>query len=203
MHAALVTSTSPKVDDHLIVLICCERFYMMASREKKEPRIGIDIGRVIMAPVKGGKADTTFLAGSLDRAMQTPPAPGAFEGVRTLVDAFAGQAWLVSKAGASVQYKTKLWFRHWDFFAETGLPSDHVRFCLRRSEKAAYCRQLKITHFIDDRLDVLQYLRGLVPHLYLFGEQPSLIDIPDWVIHVLDWPETTVRVLEELSITGR
>jgi hypothetical protein len=63
----------------------------MSEKRTIEPRIGIDIGRVIMAPIKGGKADTSFLNGSLERAMQTPPSPGAFEGVKTLVTAFSGQ----------------------------------------------------------------------------------------------------------------
>ena len=171
----------------------------MSKRTNTDPRIGIDIGRVIMAPVKGGKADTSFLSGTLERALKTPPSPGAFDGVRSLVKAFAGRAWLVSKAGPKVQRKTKLWLRHWDFYAETGLPPEHVRFCLQRSQKAGHCRQLKITHFIDDRLDVLEHLRGAVAELYLFGEQPSLDETPDWVTAVADWREATETVLGDLG----
>jgi hypothetical protein len=171
----------------------------MSKKQYIEPRIGIDIGRVIMAPVQGGKADTSFLSGTLERAMQTPPSPGAFQGVKTLVEASGGRAWLVSKAGPNVQHKTKLWLRHWDFCAATGLPPDHVRFCLERRQKAGHCRQLKITHFIDDRLDVLDALRGDVPHLYLFGEQPQLEAIPDWVVHVKDWGRATATVLHQLE----
>ena len=152
-----------------------------------------------MAPVKGGKADTSFLSGGLERALQTPPSPGAMEGVRGLVDAFAGQAWLISKAGPNVQEKTKRWLRHWDFYSETGLLRHHLRFCLERSQKAAHCKQLCITHFIDDRLDVLEHLRGLVPSLYLFGEQPRLGRVPDWVTHVDDWYETSDIVMRDLA----
>ena len=171
----------------------------MSKKHNIEPRIGIDIGRVIMAPVTGGKADTSFLSGTLERAMQTPPSPGAFEGVKTLVEAFSGRAWLVSKAGPNVQHKTKLWLRHWDFYAATGLAAGHVRFCLERPQKAGHCRQLKITHFIDDRLDVLEALRGDVPHLYLFGEQPRLEEIPGWTVHVADWERAVVAVLRRLE----
>jgi hypothetical protein len=171
----------------------------MAKRITRPPHIGIDIGKVIMAPVQGGKTDTSFLQGDLARALQTPPSPGAIAGVRRLVEAFGGQAWLISKAGPSVQFKTKQWLRHWDFYRETGLPQSHLRFCLRRPEKAGHCKQLLITHFIDDRLDVLKHLRGLTEQLYLFGEQPKLDRIPDWVVHVVDWRETTERVLADLS----
>lgn len=171
----------------------------MNKHRNSEPRIGIDIGRVIMTPVKGGKADTSFLSGSLEKALATPPSPGAFVGVRSLVSAFGGRAWLVSKAGPKVQYKTKQWLRHWDFYGETGLPRAHLRFCLERSQKVGHCRQLKITHFVDDRLDVLEHLHGSVAKLYLFGEQPSLDEVPDWVTPVADWRETTEAVLRDLA----
>jgi len=171
----------------------------MSKKRTTEPRIGIDIGRVIMTPVRGGKADTSFLSGSLERAMQTPPSPGAFEGVKTLAAAFRGKAWLISKAGPNVQQKTKLWLRHWDFYAATGLAPEQVRFCLERPQKAAHCRQLKITHFIDDRLDVLEAMREDVPLLYLFGEQPSLEEIPSWTIHVADWEQATNAVLWQVQ----
>ena len=162
-----------------------------------EPRLGIDIGRVIMAPVQGGKADTSFLSGGWEQAMLTPPSPGAFDGVRMLVAAFGGQVWLVSKAGETVQRKTLAWLEHWDFYRLTRLPPDHVRFCLKRPDKADHCRELGITHFIDDRLDVLEHLRGLAAHLYLFGEQAG--EIPGWVTHVRDWTEAMEAVLRSAA----
>ncbi len=171
----------------------------MEKNTHSDPRIGIDIGRVIMAPVKGGRADTSFLRGDMAQAMRMPPSPGALEGVRDLVAAFAGQAWLISKAGPTVQAKTMKWFDHWDFYATTGLPKDRVRFCLRRWQKAEHCREVKITHFIDDRLDVLEHLRDLVPRLYLFGEQPGHDGSPDWVTPVLDWRQTTAAILHDLG----
>jgi hypothetical protein len=174
----------------------------MSKKRTIEPRIGIDIGRVIMAPVNGGKADTSFLSGSLEMAMLTPPSPGAFEGVKALVTAFNGRTWLISKAGPNVQQKTKLWLRHWDFYAATGLPPEQVRFCVERHQKAEHCRQLKITHFIDDRLDVLEAIRDDVPHLYLFGEQPRLEEIPSWTVHVADWEKATNAVFRQLQQGG-
>lgn len=70
-----------------------QSFLCIIHRMKnEEPRIGIDIGRVIIAPTETGKMDASFFDGNLDRAMQTPPNPGAFEGVKTLVDKFEGQA---------------------------------------------------------------------------------------------------------------
>lgn len=158
-------------------------------KKKTQNRIGIDIGRVIIGPVIGGKADTSFLGNSLEKAMETPPSPHAFEQVARLVEMFEGNAWLISKCGPNVQRKTKAWLRHWNFHQATKLPEGNVRFCLEKPQKAHHCKQLKITHFIDDRLDVLTHLRGLVPNLYLFGEQPKLDTTPDWATHVVDWLE--------------
>jgi len=171
----------------------------MTDTHHKEPRIGIDIGRVIMAPVVGGRADTSFLRGSAEDAMRTPPSPGAFEGVRTLVDLFEGRAWLVSKCGYEVQRKTKRWLRHWDFYEETGLAQGNLRFCLKRPDKAIHCKQLKLTHFIDDRLDVLEHLEGLVSNLYLFGEQRNREPAPDWLTPVIDWNTATRTIAEDMA----
>ena len=44
----------------------------------------------------------------------------------------------------------------------------HVHFCNERSEKEAICRELGVTHFIDDHLEVLLYLKS-VPYRFLFA----------------------------------
>jgi hypothetical protein len=38
-----------------------------------------------------------------------------------------------------------------------------------------------------------------VPHLYLFGEQSQLQELPDWITHVEDWKQTTNAVLRRLE----
>lgn len=147
--------------------------------------IGIDIGRVIIGPTIGGVEDTSFIGTQLQEALTTPAAPGAFEVIRGLVERFEGRAWLVSKCGPSVERKTKAWLEHVDFYALTGLASDNVRFCRERREKAGHCEELGITHFIDDRLDVLSPMRGGVPNLFLFGEREGAAS--RWTIPVVDW----------------
>ena len=154
-------------------------------------RFGIDIGRVIIGPSIGGIADTTFLGSRLEDALHTPPAPESLDVIQGLVARSSGNAWLVSKCGANVQRKTEAWLRHRGFFEHTGMPSDHVRFCLERRQKAIHARELGLTVFIDDRLDVLRHLRGIVPRLVWFGE--DAVDAPDWVVPARDW--AAVRTL--------
>ena len=77
----------------------------------------------------------------------------------------------MSKAGPRVQEKTRHWLRHHAFFERTGIPAPNLRFCLERPQKAQHCAELGITHFIDDRADVLGHLEGVVGHRFLFGPQ--------------------------------
>lgn len=161
---------------------------MNNTRTSSEDRYGIDIGRVIINPAApDGGADTSFLSGGEDRAMQTPPAPDAFRVIRALVECSGGQVWLVSKCGARIEGRTRRWLARHRFYQETGMPADHLRFCLRRPEKRRHCAALGLTHFVDDRVDVLRHLRGLVPNLYLFGRQKPGFRVPSWARPVLDW----------------
>lgn len=172
----------------------------MKTRERTKNRLGIDIGKVIMSPVVGGKSDTSFLSGGIDQAMRTSASPGAFSNIPILVKAFWGQVWLISKAGINVQRKTRLWLQHQRFYERTGISRNCLRFCLKRHEKAHHCQAIQITHFIDDRIDVLSHLRNVVPNLYLFGEQPRLRSIPKWITHVLNWNETLEAILEDIRL---
>ena len=113
--------------------------YFLVKTQTQQQRLGIDIGRVIMSPVTGGKSDTSFLSGNIAQAMATPPSEGAMEGVARLVDAFDGLVWFVSKAGPGNQQKTWLWLEHHNFYQNTGLLPSHVRFCLKRQEKVVHC----------------------------------------------------------------
>lgn len=149
-----------------------------------EHRLGIDIGRVI---INGDGPDTSFLGTSLERAMKAPAMPGAFESILRLTEAFHGQVWLVSKCGENVARKSTAWLEHNGFWKQTPVLPDRVRFCRKRPEKAVICRELGITHFIDDRTDVLEAMVGVVPHRFLFTN---------------DWPATEAAVLATIQGVG-
>lgn len=161
-------------------------------------KLGIDIGRVLIAPDGIGGADTSFICGSIEDALKTPPYDGMFEVVPQLVELFAGQVWLVSKAGPSVQNKTRLWLAHHGFYRKTGIAKQNLRFCRERHQKADHCQQLRISHFIDDRLDVLGHLDGIVAHRYLFGLQKQGIRVPGSVTPVLDWAAALAAVRADI-----
>lgn len=149
-------------------------------------KLGIDVGRVLISPGDESKPDTSFIGGSIEDALRTPPYEGMFDVVPALVRKFDGRVWIVSKCGPRVQQRTLQWFERHDFFGRTGIDSRNVRFCLQRPQKAQHCRELAITHFIDDRTDVLQAMRGVVQNLYLFGPQRvETVTLP--YHHAPDW----------------
>lgn len=150
-------------------------------------RLGVDIGRVIIggeSPAPG--EDTSFFEGGIEAAVRTPAVEGVFETLPLLVERFGGRVWLVSKCGERTEQRTLAWLDHHDFYDVTGIPADHVRFCRARADKAIHCRELAITDFVDDRLDVLEALRGVVARRYLFGPQRQ--PVPPEVTHAPDWP---------------
>jgi hypothetical protein len=152
-----------------------------------ELRLGIDIGRVIIGGGTEKGADTAFLSGDDQRALATPPVAGAVATITELVEAFSGRVWLVSKAGPRIQERTRRWLEARNFFAVTGVPKTHLRFCRERPQKADHARELLLTHFIDDRLDVLRALRGVVHQLVLFGPQRQPVTPAAWLESAPDW----------------
>ena len=137
----------------------------------REPRLGIDIGRVIInGAAHPGGGDTAFFGGDEATMLATPEMDGCGPAVARLTELFGGRVWLVSKCGPRVQARTLRWLQAHDFYGRTGVPRDHARFC-RRADKRAHCEELRLTHFVDDHPEVHAAIRGAVEHQYLFGPQ--------------------------------
>ena len=148
--------------------------------------IGIDFGGVIVRNLHEDTGEDTSLRSS---SGSEAARDGAFDAIRQLCSACDGRVWIVSKAGPRMQERTLAWLQSVNFFSRTGLQPDHVRFCLQREDKTSICRELEISHFIDDRVHVMQILRGVVPHLCLFGEQGAERLCPPWATFATNWLE--------------
>jgi hypothetical protein len=175
----------------------------------REPRLGIDIGRVIVAgdgipdatdtfeaSKPGRDHDTAFFEGDEAAMLATPEVPDALESIAALVSIFGGRVWLVSKCGPRVEARTLRWLAGHDFYARTGVPRQHVRFCRARAEKRLHCAELGLTHFVDDRPDVHAAIHDIVEHQYLFGPQSA--PAPIYTIPIDTWP--ALRRLIELTL---
>lgn len=157
---------------------------MSENENDHVPRLGIDIGRVIIGGSTDPRAGDTSFFGSDEAAMlATPEIPGALEAIARLADRFDGRVWLVSKCGERIQQRTLRWLDAHDFFARTGVPRDQIRFCRRRQEKRGHCLDLGLTHFVDDHPDVHAAIAGAVRHQYLFGSAVPVgpaVAAPTW-----------------------
>lgn len=150
-------------------------------------RLGVDIGGVIIEPADDD-ADTSFFG---DHYLRTPQVVGAVDALAALADGF-DEVHLVSKCGEATERRTLEWLAHHDFHTRTGIPVQRVHFCRTRPAKAPIARRLGLTHFVDDRLEVLGYLDS-VPHRFLFRPRPA--EVAAHVAHlphvqqVAGWPE--------------
>jgi len=153
-----------------------------------EEILGVDIGGVIMDGAND-RSDTSFFS---DNYLRTTATADSFEVLGELVaQRFGDRVYLVSVAGPNTQRKTREWFAHHRFHEMTGVRPDHINFCRRRFDKVDICRALGITHFIDDRLEILGFLHPLVQNLFLFAPDtreverfahhlPHVHEVPTW-----------------------
>ena len=151
---------------------------------------GIDFGGVIVKS-RARNRDTTLRAREGVEVAQR----GVFPAIRKIVSISDGRVWIVSKADSRMEARTCAWLESVDFFSRTGLSADHLRFCRERHEKEPICRELQITHFVDDRIHIMQILRHTVKNLYLFGDRGEKTICPPWVTFVWEWPQI-VETLE-------
>lgn len=134
-------------------------------------RIGIDIGKVII----GGASelpDTSFFS---DNFLATPPVSEAFESIQLLANTF--DIWLISKCGQKIQERSLVWLESYEFFESTGVKPEQVVFCRQRKEKAPIAQSLELRVFIDDRVDIISSMEGMVEHPILFTSWAETLEI--------------------------
>lgn len=143
-------------------------------------RIGIDVGGVITDRVNNDGTDTNFRG---DNFMKTSAVKGAFVLIKDLIERYGAQnVFIVSKCGLVIEDKTRRWLDGHNFYQFTGFNPDNLYFCRERADKAPIVQRLGITDFIDDREEVLGYMKGIVKRRYLFGPQTVAPEDPELII---------------------
>ncbi len=146
--------------------------------------VGIDLGGVViseaMTKIERERRKISF--------MDVPPVEGAFNAVAELVaDPQVRAVSVISKC--KVDAELRQWLEVHDFYMETGFDPSNLNFCRRHEEKAAIARQLEVTDFVDNRIEVLGPMMSVVPRLYLFSERPSHL-VLDGVVSTVGWTAT-------------
>lgn len=129
--------------------------------------LGVDVGGVIIDR-QNDRADTSFFGPNY---LHTPATEGVFETLQRASE-LGFIVHVVSKCGQNTQRKTLEWLAYHNFYQRTGVDPVRVHFCRTRPQKAPICTAQGITHFVDDRLDVLEYLAD-VGELFLFRPNPE------------------------------
>src|SRR3989344_4246458 len=123
-------------------------------KQRQIERIGIDVGNVISS------RDTDVLN---VKKLVPEEVPNAVETISRIVAKFGPEnVFLVSKCGPKNQIRIRKWLVATDFFIRTGVNPFNVVFCIHRKDKAKMAEELRLTHFIDDRLEVLGHMIEVV-----------------------------------------
>lgn len=154
-----------------------------------KPVLGLDVGGVIHDWIRFNGSELDF-GGPLYQKM--PALEDAFESIAILntESVFAGNIHLISRSKEGPE-RTLAWLSAQNFWEKTGIPESHFNDCAEREDKRMICARNNVTHFVDDRAEVLGHLVGTVPHLYLFQGRadekekfkeflPSFTEVSSW-----------------------
>ncbi|MBI2552012.1 hypothetical protein HYW17_01775 [Candidatus Uhrbacteria bacterium] len=121
-----------------------------------------------------------------------PAVPGAFRAIARLVQRFGAEnIYLVSACSQMTEKKVRMWLIDRGFYRATDVLQDHAIFCRTFEAKAKIAQSLRLTHFVDDRPDVLYYMRNVVPVRILFRPEEEALarwgGISDGVFQESTW----------------
>lgn len=122
------------------------------NRIFRSSRIGFDLGN-------------TVLTAGLDRIKR--PFPYAFDVLARCVRE-AGHVSVISRVSPEQERRARIWIPEHRFCEQTGIAFEDIHFCAERCEKSGIAQRLGLTHFVDDRPEVLAHMDGIVPHRLLF-----------------------------------
>lgn len=130
-----------------------------------------------------------------ERVENVLPVPNVFNTIAEMNALLSERVWVVSKAALDTERKAREWLKYHRFFESTGVSLRDIRFVRDRSRKLDACRELGITHFVDDGIKNLELLAGSVEHLYLFSGDFAL----QGVCAVRDWADLGYLLRESIE----
>lgn len=152
--------------------------------------LGLDFGNVIKDTQSGGLVD------------------GVVESLMHLKSRFGEHIYVISRAGDSclnddrkyAEYKKIVNLFLYQSSLDKIIPWKNVFFCKLRHEKAAIAATLGITHFVDDRLEVLSHM-ATVPNKFAFNPtSEQLVKFPPKDIKVVtSWKEVISHMHSVIS----
>ncbi len=141
-----------------------------------QPILGLDIGGIIINRCKTETVRTLWQ--DPENYQDTPEVSGAIQSIGELWNSpcspFREHIFLVSRVKTPEgEGKTIKWLRDHLFSERTGVPEKNIIFCEERFQKVGIVQEKRITHFVDDRLEVLGLMSGAISYLYLLNKNPN------------------------------
>ncbi|MEI6400242.1 MAG: hypothetical protein WCO58_01850 [bacterium] len=138
--------------------------------------LGLDIVGVIIDRCRTEAMRTLWQ--DSENYQDTPEVPGAIGSIHELwaspLSPFQENIHLISRVKTPEgEGKTIQWLKENRFFQRTGVPQENVIFCNERFQKVEIAQSRGITHFVDDRLEVLGLMGGAISYLYLLNKNPT------------------------------
>jgi hypothetical protein len=149
-------------------------------------RLGVDIGGPIMA-----SPNDLFFS---DRYLEVALVPGVLASLGRLRSRFGEHVYLISTNVGRRPQALEILAKHriLEFVGR-----DRVVMCDTDAEKAITCRDLGITHFVDDRIEVLDLL-ATVTRRYLFSSEGAGPSLPSNTVRVASWSAIERDLLAEV-----
>ena len=165
-------------------------------KHDRKPTLGVDIGGVILDFMPYRNTERGFDG---PRYLEVPEIEGAIDALALLnKSVFKDSVHLVSKIDRG-STRTLEWLHSRKFFERTGIPEGNLHICYERSEKEGIVAGLGITHFVDDRTEVMSYMIGTVPNLYIFQnlnqDRQTFVDAAKHMAYVQTWKELVDLIL--------
>lgn len=156
-------------------------------------KFGTDIGGVLAA-----HATLEYLE-QPGRHLAIPEIEGAFDAVRQLrEEKFGDEGYVISMCDEQIEVRSREWLTHTNFVKRTGIVWDRIIYCRTFAEKAQIAGRLGLTHFVDDRLEVMEDFNN-EERLYLFQsnaqERARFSRHLHKVLEVQSWREIVADIL--------
>lgn len=106
--------------------------------------------------------------------------------------------YIISKVNEEQKLRSLVWLRDWDFHRNTRIPKENLFYCAERQDKGVIADTLSLTHFIDDRAEVLAFMAPDIEK-FLFNPRPNDVVEHFNFLHntkiVKDWKEIELEWL--------
>ncbi len=153
----------------------------------KTPVLGLDFGWTLANLDNVENVLEKFELLTPTELIAIPEYEGCLRAVSELATCFQS-VYVISACTKPMEANVRLWLDMKGYVGGNApLHSNRIHFCLERSGKAPLCEVLGITHFVDDRFDVLGHLHS-VPYRFQFGRRDENHFVPN--VPILDnWKE--------------